>query len=344
MPVDPSWLPSTVAQSTAALVGIIGGLLVARFMSIDSEQKSLQAREAEADERLKFVTGVRDNLRRIRRRETAIEVLSTRRAVQTLLTPPPDRTVTAAEFLDTIGEDGWSPEEFEPYLDEARAVVRACGREIIDSVKAENGERQRWQPLRRQLELAEDEWDDLREEMHDHLKNRKKQLERAEAEREREEAAKRRSAKNPFGIDLPNYVLRAPILPTSDFSSIAATLPASTFNATARTAEAQRMRAAEDDVVRAQFEHDIAARAVKNSALPSSLMAAVWMLIGLTAVGLVLPVIALFAMPSYGTEIWRLTVLLAFCVGITGLLIYLYFNATRLGPKQPEKPEADKVN
>jgi hypothetical protein len=38
-PVDPSWLPSTVAQSTAALVGIVGGLLVARFMSIDSDQK-----------------------------------------------------------------------------------------------------------------------------------------------------------------------------------------------------------------------------------------------------------------------------------------------------------------
>ena len=40
-PVDPSWLPSAVAHSTAALVGIIGGLLV---------------------ERLRFVTGAHDDL------------------------------------------------------------------------------------------------------------------------------------------------------------------------------------------------------------------------------------------------------------------------------------------
>ena len=42
MSTDPNWLPSTVAQSTAALVAIIGGFLVSRLVSLSSERVGLR--------------------------------------------------------------------------------------------------------------------------------------------------------------------------------------------------------------------------------------------------------------------------------------------------------------
>ena len=39
-PYDPNWLLSTTAQSTAALVGIIGGFLLSRVVAIISEKSA----------------------------------------------------------------------------------------------------------------------------------------------------------------------------------------------------------------------------------------------------------------------------------------------------------------
>lgn len=47
MAVDPNWLPSTLAQSTAALVAIVGGLLVTRLVTLSSERGSLAHRRAD---------------------------------------------------------------------------------------------------------------------------------------------------------------------------------------------------------------------------------------------------------------------------------------------------------
>lgn len=47
MPVDPNWLPSAIAQSSAALVAIIGGFLVSRLISMSSEKRALQQRRQE---------------------------------------------------------------------------------------------------------------------------------------------------------------------------------------------------------------------------------------------------------------------------------------------------------
>src|SRR3954447_14151000 len=50
-PIDPSWLPSTAAQSTAALVAIVGGFLINRLIGIDSERRQAEQRLVEARER-----------------------------------------------------------------------------------------------------------------------------------------------------------------------------------------------------------------------------------------------------------------------------------------------------
>lgn len=44
MPTDPNWLPSTLAQATAALVAIIGGFLVSRLISLSVSRETLAQR------------------------------------------------------------------------------------------------------------------------------------------------------------------------------------------------------------------------------------------------------------------------------------------------------------
>lgn len=46
MPTDPNWLPSTLAQATAALVAIIGGFLVSRLIGMASARSGLDERAA----------------------------------------------------------------------------------------------------------------------------------------------------------------------------------------------------------------------------------------------------------------------------------------------------------
>ncbi len=49
---DPEWLPSTIVQSSAALVAIIGGLLVARLVGMSTERGGLSQRLRELDHEL----------------------------------------------------------------------------------------------------------------------------------------------------------------------------------------------------------------------------------------------------------------------------------------------------
>jgi len=47
---DPEWLPSTIVQSSAALVAIIGGLLVARLVGMTAERRSIRTRLEELND------------------------------------------------------------------------------------------------------------------------------------------------------------------------------------------------------------------------------------------------------------------------------------------------------
>ena len=52
MPTDPTPFLSTIVTTSAALVAIIGGLLVAKFVGLDSEERSSRKVVADAAERL----------------------------------------------------------------------------------------------------------------------------------------------------------------------------------------------------------------------------------------------------------------------------------------------------
>lgn len=65
-PVDPNWLLSTTAVSSAALVAIIGGLLVSRVIAIASERDSLRRRARELVDLRMSLLAQADALRRRR--------------------------------------------------------------------------------------------------------------------------------------------------------------------------------------------------------------------------------------------------------------------------------------
>jgi hypothetical protein len=334
-PVDPSWLPSTVAQSTAALVGIVGGLLVARFMSIDSDQKALASKLGETRERLTFEQQERDKLYNKWQRNRAVRALTSRKAINLLIRLRDVENLPAQAVLDSIENDELAGPEIEPWLGEARSAVQGTFG-VLERELPEEETPTKWVVERRKAGLPDDDWDLLREAVYDIVSKTKlaeaaKKREIREAE-EAEAERKRRLAK---AGPLSAALLSTPKLSLPRISSLASGLhqPFVLPQARApsfRIALDDRLDEAEDSLRRAQFEFDQADRAVKEHALPSELMVAVWVLTGLTAVGLVWPIIALFAMRSYGSEPLRMSVLIAFLVGISALLAYLWRTAARL--------------
>jgi len=118
--IDPSWLPSTVAQSTAALVAIVGGFMVSRFISIDSEMAGARRRLEEAQERYDAMLERKTRAEEALTRRTAREFLTDRQRIESLLSS--DGMSTAEQLLDE--EDcGLSVEQLRPHLEEAVAVV-----------------------------------------------------------------------------------------------------------------------------------------------------------------------------------------------------------------------------
>lgn len=59
---DPNWLPSTLAQATAALVAIVGGFLVSRLITLASTRSGLEQRVTSLQARLRELT---DECRRV---------------------------------------------------------------------------------------------------------------------------------------------------------------------------------------------------------------------------------------------------------------------------------------
>ena len=64
MTVDPNWLLSTTAQSAAALVAIIGGLLVSRLVALNIEQGALDRRYSELQDRERLLREQRSEVAR----------------------------------------------------------------------------------------------------------------------------------------------------------------------------------------------------------------------------------------------------------------------------------------
>lgn len=120
MATDPNWLPSTLAQSTAALVAITGGLLASRLVGLSVERHGLMHRRDDLLARRNLIEieyEKADEQRLVRclewLREHHLDDLVEARG-----------SVDVDDALDRFTPRGSSEEEMRPHLEELAATVR----------------------------------------------------------------------------------------------------------------------------------------------------------------------------------------------------------------------------
>jgi len=181
--IDPTPFLSAVVTTSAALVAIIGGLLVARFISLDSDQRASR----------KVLTGARERLELARRRVQAAwqdilrwdaeRFFNTPKIVEEVV----DKSVVSPAELTRIA--GWrhDPDELAPFATE---VAEEAGRARETITPRIRGDDVFWSDFRRRCtDLPEIRWPRVWEHVYDSIAK-----ERAAAEKAKEaraEAARR---------------------------------------------------------------------------------------------------------------------------------------------------------
>ena len=183
MTIDPTPFLSAIVTTSAALVAIIGGLLVARFISLDSDQRASR----------KVLTGARERLELARRRVQAAwqdilrwdaeRFFNTPKIVEEVV----DKGVASPAELTRIA--GWrhDPDELAPFATE---VAEEAGRARETITPRIRGDDVFWSDFRRRCtDLPEIRWPRVWEHVYDSIAK-----ERAAAEKAKEaraEAARR---------------------------------------------------------------------------------------------------------------------------------------------------------
>lgn len=117
---DPNWLLSAVAQSTAALVAIVGGLIVSRLIGLSSERSALERQlrhlrdrrdtlEVETAGRREWL--VSDDLKLSEVMDWVIAIFET------------DGDMTDENLLEVAAPGRWEPADYAPHLEEIRQIV-----------------------------------------------------------------------------------------------------------------------------------------------------------------------------------------------------------------------------
>jgi hypothetical protein len=318
--IDPSWLPSTVAQSTAALVAIVGGFMVSRFISIDSEMAGARRRLEEATEHYDSTLENKSSAEDALTRRKAREYLTDQQRIEALLST--EGMPTAEQLLDE--EDcGLSAEELQPHLIEAAAVVTSL-RPRFEAVPGEI-RFPTWGTVRRGLKIPLDDWDYLRSQLYDQITGQKEAVARAE-----KRAAERRS--NPFGISMDMFEPSIPLM--SSLAGITAVRDRSVVD---------RLRDHRDQVDRdlavASAEVRLARKAAVAIGRPRGLVLSLWVLTILTTLGLVVPVVELAREPLDGDATARWILLVCFLIGLTLLLSYLWGYALLLRSRNRDQEQ-----
>jgi hypothetical protein len=313
MPIDPTPFLATITTVAVALVAIIGGLLVARFVSLDSDQRV--SRRVLTDGRARLETA----------RERATE---TRRA---LLRSDAEDFFSAPEILDAVERgpvtaealarmDDWPHDvaELEPFATEVAAEARRA-RETLAGRVTDPGVW--WDDFRRLAPgLPEIRWPRVWERVYESVT-----AEVAEAQAAARKAAAARS--RPFGLpDLADLyqstAMVAKITPVSDHRATAARrrdeLIASSERAT------QRAEDYEDELERLQQAH---AEIVRPDA---RLWWGIAILIVLTVLGVVVPLWVMATGPRDMASVrWVLYSFLGGLVLLIGYIVVYLAQLTR---------------
>jgi len=209
---DPTPFLSTIVATSAALVAIIGGLLVARFVGLDSDQRGSRKVLADAVERLEVARGRARGAWQNVLRWDASDFFRTRAIVKAVL----DNGVVSPDELMRIASWSHAPDELAPFAAEVAEEAKRARETLTGRIGSLD---LFWEDYRRRRhDLPEIRWPRVWGHVYDSIV---KQL--AEAEEARRKAA---PPKGPFeslaaGLDTRQLVnpsmIRAAAAPSTDY-------------------------------------------------------------------------------------------------------------------------------
>jgi len=118
VPIDPTPYLSTAVLTSAALVAIIGGLLVAKFVGLDSDQRTVRKVIKDATERRDLARNRARSARKDVLRWDAGEFFKKQEIVKAVV----DYSVMSPDKLVQIARWPHSPDELAPFAAEAMGV------------------------------------------------------------------------------------------------------------------------------------------------------------------------------------------------------------------------------
>lgn len=330
--IDPTPFLSTVVLASAALVAIIGGLLVAKFVGLDSDQRATR----------KILAGARERLELAQRRAWAAwkdilrwdagHFFDTPKVVEGVV----DKGVVSPAELMQIADWRHEPAELAPFATEVAEEVGRAREAITPRIRSDDVF---WSDFRRRCpDLPEIRWPRVWEHVYDCVAKEHDAAEAAEAE------ARRRAAppRNPIerAMDDMNDALsrdqqqlalmtRSFVQPPStDYGAIAARRSDDLLANHARAE--QRVQDLEAELLRLEQEH------VEIVRPDARLWWGIAILIVLTVAGVVLPLGVMATGPHDLAPVrW---VFYPFICSMVALIGYIVVYLRQLTQNKPDKP------
>jgi hypothetical protein len=248
VPTDPAPFLSTIILASAGLVAIIGGLLVARFVGLDTDEQSNRRVLSDAAARLasarRRAVDARSNLVAWEARDFLLD-----RDVLTSI----GQGASDLETLRRLNDSSLSDQELRPFVAEVNDEFTRA-REALAAPMATSPDDD-WERFRRTIpDLPDMRWPRVWEEVFDQLAA--EHIEEIAKKQAAEAAARRRQA-GPFGFNLPD-MSRIRMPPSSDYRATSARryddLVAADQRAQQRVEdyedELRRLREAHEEIVR----------------------------------------------------------------------------------------------
>jgi hypothetical protein len=135
---DPGSLLSTLAESAAAIVAIVGGFLVSRLVAISSERDGLKRQHQHARDQLSHATTEYDQAHEYRLRQS--QRWFREQILDDLIGVKPEDVNRDELFANNIPR-GSSEEELAPYLDELIERVRAATAAVVSHLRSTDDRR-----------------------------------------------------------------------------------------------------------------------------------------------------------------------------------------------------------
>lgn len=312
---DPDALLGVVAQSSAALFALVGGLLASRYVTLHAEQQAAERRAANLRRRLEEAEAEAGTTQRQVDEYLINEVLEDEDVYEVIVRQ--QFAATPRQVLKAAGDSG-------EFLNEAMLMRRIRelsaellrARDTIDSLVPEDEDQEDWPAFRRAHDLEMDtpgawEW------MYDLLSNA-----RAEAARE---ARKQRQRAMPFGIDFPEPFTIPPVRGIVGPNERAH-----------RERLLDRRDAAAAAVPALRAELRLAEENYQASRQPEGFALALRALAFLAVVGIGAPVVVMAFTPDELHWAARAAVIGIFFVGVVVLLRYLFVYAHYLDEKHQQ--------